>query len=63
MLPLPMAEKMRRDAEEMRSFYISVGLSEETTERALRTRFNSPDESGSGHRKIAPKPRGRHVRK
>jgi hypothetical protein len=65
MLPWSVAEKMHRDAEEMRAFYTSVGLSEETIERALEAKFGSSDFGGksTSARRNQPKTRGRHVKK
>ena len=65
MLPWSVAEKMHRDAEEMRAFYMSVGLSEETITRALEAKFGSSDfgSSSAPARKSQPKTRGRHVKK
>ena len=64
MLPWSVAEKMHRDAEEMRAFYTSVGLSAETIERALEVKFGAvPESNGGPRRKNQPKTRGRHVKK
>lgn len=62
---LSATEKLLKDANEMRAFYASVGLSEETAERAIKARFNppAPDEDAAAPRRRLPKPRGRHVRK
>lgn len=65
MLPWSVTEKMHRDAEEMRAFYTSVGLSEETIERALEAKFG-PSNAESGRtsvRRNQPRTRGRHVKK
>ena len=40
MIKLP--EKMLRDEAEMRAFYLSVGISPETTEAAIRARHTTP---------------------
>jgi hypothetical protein len=40
MIKLP--EKMLRDEAEMRAFYLSVGISPETTEAAIRARRTQP---------------------
>lgn len=65
MLPWSTTEKMLRDAEEMRAFYASVGLSEATIERALEAKFGPParERRGTWPRKGQPKNRGRHVKK
>ena len=63
MLP-SVTEKMLKDADEMRAFYASVGLSPETTERAIQARFSAPadgDEAGLPMR--GRKSRGRHLQK
>ena len=39
MLPWTVTEKVLRDVEEMRAFYASMGVTFETTERALALRF------------------------
>jgi len=65
MLPWSVTEKMHRDAEEMRAFYTSVGLSEATIERALEAKFgfSNPEGKGGSARRNQPKTRGRHVKK
>jgi hypothetical protein len=65
MLPWSVTEKTLRDAEEMRAFYTSVGLSEQTIERALEAKFGppAPERRGTWVRKGQPKTRGRHVKK
>jgi hypothetical protein len=65
MLPWSVAEKAHRDAEEMRAFYLSVGLSEETIERALKTKFGAsePESGAAPARRSQPKTRGRHVKR
>ena len=65
MLPRSVTEKMLRDAEEMRAFYASVGLSEATIERAIEAKFGrpAPERRGTWSRKTQPKNRGRHVKK
>ena len=40
MIKLP--EKLLRDEAEMRAFYLSVGVSPETTEAAIRARHSKP---------------------
>ena len=40
MINLP--EKILRDEAEMRAFYLSVGISPETTEAAIRARHSTP---------------------
>ena len=66
MLPLSVTEKMLRDADEMRAFYASVGLSEQTIERALEAKFgpSKPERRGAWARKGQPKTktRGRQVK-
>ena len=52
MIKLP--EKFLRDEAEMRAFYLSVGISPETTEAAIRARHNQPPQEPG-----APLPRGR----
>lgn len=65
MLPWSVTEKALRDADEMRAFYTSVGLSEQTIERALEAKFGppAPERRGTWARKAQPKTRGRHVKK
>jgi len=65
MLPWSATEKMHRDAEEMRAFYQSVGLSDETIERALEAKFafSNPKDKAGPARKTRLKTRGRHVKK
>lgn len=64
MLPWSVTEKMHRDAEEMRAFYLSVGLSDETIERALEAKFgfSNPESKDGSTRRNRPKTRGRHVK-
>ena len=63
MLP-SVTEKMLKDADEMRAFYASVGLSPETTEQAIQARFGAPaDEDEAGLPMGSRKSRGRHLQK
>lgn len=39
MLPRPMTEMIAHDADEMRTFYQSVGISPEIIERAIEVKF------------------------
>ena len=52
MIKLP--EKLLRDEAEMRAFYLSVGISPETTEAAIRARLQKP-----AAEETAPLPKGR----
>jgi hypothetical protein len=50
---IKLTEKMLRDAEEMRAFYRSVGISVTTIERAVEAKFKPPssEKRGTWHRR------------
>ena len=48
MIPGSITEKIMRDAEEMRAFYRSVGLSAAVIERAIEAKFKPPVPDGRG---------------
>jgi hypothetical protein len=50
---IKLTEKMLRDAEEMRAFYRSMGISLTTIERAVEAKFEPPssEKRGTWHRR------------